>query len=264
MSVLRIVAVDDEALALRRLAIVLGQMEDVELAGTSRGGRDGVELIRRIRPDVLLLDINMAGFDGFDVVEALGVEDAPLIIFVTAFDEYAVKAFQVSAIDYLLKPIEFDRLREALAKARTRLELADAEQRAAELTAVVENLRRHRPRAEESRFESEIWVPRTEGFVRVLVADVDWVEAERDYVHLHTPSGSYMLRETMAGMEARLDPAAFIRVRRSALVRRERIASVRRTGYGQFAVALQSGRSVPVGRTYVARVRELLQQRRPE
>lgn len=261
MTALRVVAVDDEALALRRLEIALSQIEEVELAGTARGGRDGVALVRRLRPDVVLLDINMAGFDGFDVVEALGEEDQPLIIFITAFDEYAVKAFQVSAVDYLLKPIEFDRLRAALGKARTRLALADADQRAAELKELLENLRRHRTRAEDDRFEKEIWVPRGEGFVRVLIADVDWVEAERDYVHLHTPAGSYMLRETMAGMEARLDPSLFIRVRRSAVVRRERIAAVRRTGYGQFAVLLQNGRQVPVGRTYVGRIRELLGQR---
>ena len=120
MNRLRIIAIDDEALALRRVEIALSQVPEVELVGTARSGRDGLAMIEALRPDVLLLDINMAGFGGFDVVEGLTAENAPLIIFVTAFDEYAVRAFQVSAIDYLLKPLEFDRLRAALDKARRR------------------------------------------------------------------------------------------------------------------------------------------------
>ena len=259
MTPLRVLAVDDEALALRRIEIAMSQVPGAELIGTARGGREGLELVGRLRPDVLLLDINMAGFGGFDVVEGLDSANAPLVIFITAFDQYAVRAFQVSAVDYLLKPLEFDRLRAALDKARTTLRLIDAEDRATELKELVANLRQHRAAVDEpSRFETEIWAPRGCGFERVLVSDINWVEAERDYVQLRTGARSYLIRETMNGMEARLDPEMFIRVHRSALVRIDRIGSIRRPGYGRFSLQLTSGEEVPVGRTYVKQIKKLI------
>jgi DNA-binding LytR/AlgR family response regulator len=215
-------------------------------------------LIEKLRPDVLLLDINMAGFGGFDVVEGLTAANAPLIIFVTAFDEYAVRAFQVSAIDYLLKPLEFDRLRAALDKARTTLRLIDADERTAELKELIATLRRDRQPAEQPRYETELWAPRGSGFERVLVSQIDWIEAERDYVHLHTPGRSYLLRETMNGIQSRLDPDMFIRVHRSALVRIDRIGVICRPGYGRFSVQMTTGQEVPVGRTYVKKIRKLI------
>jgi DNA-binding LytR/AlgR family response regulator len=258
MNRLRIIAIDDEALALRRVEIALSQVPDVELVGTARGGREGLELIEQLRPDVLLLDINMAGFGGFDVVEGLTAANAPLIIFVTAFDEYAVRAFQVSAIDYLLKPLEFDRLRAALDKARTTIRMIDAEERAAELKELIATLRRDRQPVEQPRYEAELWAPRGSGFERVLVSQIDWIEAERDYVHLHTPGRSYLLRETMNGIQSRLDPDMFIRVHRSALVRIDRIGVICRPGYGRFSVQMTTGQEVPVGRTYVKKIRKLI------
>ena len=259
MNRLRIIAIDDEALALRRVEIALSQVPEVELVGTARSGRDGLAMIEALRPDVLLLDINMAGFGGFDVVEGLTAENAALIIFVTAFDEYAVRAFQVSAIDYLLKPLEFDRLRAALDKARTTLRLIDADERAAELKELIATLRRDRQQtAEQPRYETELWAPRGSGFERVLVSQIDWIEAERDYVHLHTPSRSYLLRETMNGIQSRLDPEMFIRVHRSALVRIDRIGVIGRPGYGRFSVQMTTGQEVPVGRTYVKKIRKLI------
>jgi DNA-binding LytR/AlgR family response regulator len=258
MTPLRVLAVDDEALALRRIEIAMSRVPDAELVGTARGGREGLELVEKLRPDVLLLDINMAGFGGFDVVDGLSPTNAPLVIFATAFDHYAVRAFQVSAVDYLLKPLEFDRLRAALDKARTTLRLIDAEDRAAELKELVFNLRQHRETEPDDRYESEIWAPRGSGFERVLVCDINWVEAERDYIHLRTGLRSYLLRETMNGIQARLDPDQFIRVHRSALVRVDRIGSIRRSGYGRLSIALSSGEEVPVGRTYVKQIKKLL------
>lgn len=257
MTPLRIMAIDDEALALRRVEIALSQIGGVELVGTARSGREGLDLVAKLKPDVLLLDINMAGFGGFDVVDGLG-QHAPLVIFVTAFDEYAVRAFQVSAIDYLLKPLEFDRLRTALDKARTTLRLVDADERAAELKELVAALRQHKASADGPRYETELWAPRGAGFERVLVSQIDWIEAERDYIHLHTPGRSYLLRETMNGIEARLDPEMFIRVHRSALVRVDRIGCIRRPGYGRLAVQMTTGREVPVGRTYVKRIKQMI------
>lgn len=258
MRKLRILAVDDEALALRRVEMALSQVPDAELVGTARGGREGLELARSLKPDVLLLDISMPGFGGFDLIDGLEPASAPLVIFVTAYNEHAIRAFEVKAIDYLLKPLEFDRLTEALARARTTLGLIDAAERGEELRHVVEMLRAERRGDNAPRYESEFWVPKGAGFERVQAAAVDWIEAERDYVHLHAHDRSWLLRETMAGMQARLDPELFMRVHRSALVRRERIGLIERAGYGKVRLKLTTGESVPVGSTYVKQIRQLL------
>ncbi len=142
--------------------------------------------------------------------------------------------------------------------ARTTLRLIDAEERAVELKELVSSLRQHREVPADDRYETEIWAPRGSGFERVLVSDINWVEAERDYVHLRTGARSYLLRETMNGIQGRLDPETFIRVHRSALVRVDRIGSIRRPGYGRFSLQLTSGEEVPVGRTYVKQIKKLL------
>jgi DNA-binding LytR/AlgR family response regulator len=256
---LRIFCADDEALALRRIQLLLDRIPGVELVGTARSGPEAVEAIRAARPDLVLLDIRMGQMDGFAVAEALAGPGMPLpmplIIFVTAFDEFAVRAFDVSAVDYLVKPVELERLEAAIAKARARIETEDQAMRAAELQAIVAALRESRRAAEPKRYETEIWAQRMGEFVRIRAADIDWIEAERDYVHIHVGDRSYLLRETIGGLERRLDPAEFIRIRRSALVRSERIRSIRRAGYGDYRVQIAGDRQLRVGRTYVKTVR---------
>ena len=256
---LRVYAVDDEPLALRRVELLLGRIAAVELVGTARNGREAIEAVRALAPDVLLLDIRMAGLDGFDVVEALTGPKVPLVIFVTAFDQFAVRAFEISAVDYIVKPVELERLRAALTRARRNLEAADATARGDELRQAIAMLRGQAPAA--PRYETQIWTERRNRFVPVKVADIDWVEAERDYVRLHVAGESYLLRETIGAMEARLDPEQYVRVRRSALVRRERIQAIRRAGYGDYRVQLSSGGEVRVGRTYVKGMRALIAPR---
>ena len=260
-AVLRVLAVDDEALALRRLEILLARIPEVELVGTAESGPEALEKVSSLRPDVLLLDIRMAGLDGFDVVEKLDGPFVPLVVFVTAFDHFASRAFEISAVDYIVKPVELDRLRSALRKAHRSLAADDAEARVAELRGVVAALRAEARPAEGKRFETELWAERRGEYVRIRVTELDWVEAERDYVRLHVGGQSYLLRETIGAMEGRLDPAVFIRVRRSALVQRDRIASIRRQGYGDFRIALTTGGEVRVGRTYVRQVRTLIAPR---
>lgn len=256
---LRVCAVDDEPLALRRVELLLGRTPDVELVGTARNGREAIDAVRALAPDVLLLDIRMAGLDGFDVVEALTGPKVPLVIFVTAYDHFAVRAFEISAVDYIVKPVELERLAAALARARRNLEAADAKARGDELRQAIAMLRGHAPAA--PRYEAQIWTERRNRFVPVKVADIDWIEAERDYVRLHVGGESYLLRETIGAMEGRLDPEQFVRVRRSALVRRERIQAIRRAGYGDYRVQLSSGGEVRVGRTYVKGMRALIAPR---
>ena len=261
MIPLRVFAVDDEPLALRRLELLLSRIAGTELVGTAASGREALDRLAEVKPDVVLLDIKMADLGGFDVVEALDGDNVPLVIFVTAFDHFAARAFDVSAVDYVVKPVEFDRLYEAIERARGSLKAADAAARVAELHEVIAALRSQAGPDSEPRRECEIWVERRGEFVPVRVSDIDWVEAERDYVRLHVNGSSYLLRETIGGMEERLGPERFIRIRRSALVRRDRIAAIRRPGYGDFRIQLTNGEEVRVGRTYVRQVRTLIAAR---
>ena len=258
----RIFAVDDEPLALRRIELLLGRISGVELVGKALSGADALDAIDELRPDVLLLDIKMAGLTGFDVVERLSGPYVPLVIFVTAFDKFASRAFEIGAVDYVLKPVEYDRLSAALERARRSLSAIDAEDRLAELRDVVAALREQSGAAESKRYESEIWAERRNEFVRIRVDDLDWVAAERDYVRLHAAGQSYLLRETLSSLEARLDPDDFVRVRRSALVRTDRVTGIRKAGYGDFRIGLTDGSEIRVGRTYVAKIRKLIAPRR--
>lgn len=257
LTTIRVFAVDDEALALRRLELLLRRIDGVALVGTARSGAQALERIAETRPDLVLLDVRMGSMDGFEVVERLAGPDMPMVVFVTAFDEFAVRAFEVSAIDYLVKPVEIDRLSAAVDKARTALARQDSALHIAELQSVIAALRQDRP-APGPRFETEIWAQRRGEFVRVLAADVDWIEAERDYIHLHAGDTSYLLRETIGGMQARLDPGAFLRIRRSALVRLDAVTGIRKAGYGDLRVQLASGVQLRVGRTYVKQVRAVI------
>jgi DNA-binding LytR/AlgR family response regulator len=254
MTALRVVAVDDEPLALRRLELLLQRIEDVELVGIARSGDEGLELISATRPDVVLLDVEMPGLSGFDVVDALGPPTVPLVVFVTAFDNFAARAFDVSAVDFVVKPVEIGRLGEALARARLSLAAANAESRVAELRLIVDALRQQAGLDT----DGEIWVERRGELIPVRIADIDWVEAERDYVRLHLLGTSYLMRDTMSGLERRLDPQQFVRVRRSALVRRSRIVSIRKPGYGDVRIQLTSGAEMRVGRTYISQIRALI------
>jgi DNA-binding LytR/AlgR family response regulator len=258
---LRILAVDDEPLALRRLELLIARIPHVELVGKAQEVPQARELVDELRPDILLLDIKMAGHTGFDLIEHLHGPYVPLVIFVTAFDQFASKAFELDAVDYVLKPVELGRLSAALQKARRNLSAIDAEERVAELAEVVAALREEVRATEPPRFETEIWGERLNEFVRIRVSELDWVEAERDYVRLHANGCSYLLRDTISGVQARLDPDLFIRVRRSALVRIDRVTGIRRAGTGDYRVTLTNDREIRVGRTYVQQIRKLISPR---
>lgn len=264
MTALRILAVDDEPLALRRIELLLGRIPGAELAGAARDLEEALTLLGSARPDVLLLDVKLAGASGFDLIDRLPEGAAPLVIFATAFDHFAARAFEVSAVDYLVKPIERERLRAAIGKARRALDAADAAARLAELKLVVGALREERRPDAEPRYEREIWAERMGEFHPVKTDAIDWIEAERDYVRLHTASHAYLLRETTANMAARLDPEQFIRVRRSALVRRDAMQAIRLAGYGNYRIQLENGHELRVGRTYLKAVRALIGRRRAD
>ena len=258
---LRILAVDDEPLALRRIELLLLRLSGVELIGKASSVAEALAAINEQRPDVLLLDIKMAGETGFDLLEKLQRPHVPLVIFVTAYDQFASKAFDFDAVDYVLKPVDFARLSAAVERARRNRSIIAAEERITELTEVVAALRAETRATEPARYETEIWAERLNEFVRIRVADLDWIEAERDYVRLHAHGHSYLLRETISGVQARLDPRTFIRVRRSALVRIDRVTGIRKAGTGNYRVTLSNGNDIRVGRTYVQQIRRLISPR---
>jgi len=257
---LRIALVDDEPPALRRLQMAIEKAGDAVVVGQAANGEDALELIRKGGLDVVLLDIRMPGLSGLDLARALDPERAPIFIFVTAFSRFAADAFELAAVDYLLKPVEFDRLHAALDRARRALQSREASSRIAELEEVVAALRLAEadPDASESGFAEEIWVPDRGDRLRLPVSLIDWVEAERDYVRIHSRGRSFLVRKAIRKLQAELDPEDFLRVHRGALVRRDRIVRLARRPGGPSAVVLQSGAEVPVARRQAAQVRRLV------
>jgi DNA-binding LytR/AlgR family response regulator len=253
-QLLRVLLADDEPLALRRLRLALSAMPDVEIVGAVADGAQAISAIRELKPDAILLDIKMPLADGFDVVEAIEETGAPIVIFITAYDSFALRAFETPAVDYLLKPVEFDRLSAALNRARARRSALDAGRRAQELAAVLEALRSESRTREGHSYEREFWIRERGRFFRVPVTEIERIEAERDYVRLHWEGRTLLYRETMSNLESRLDPNVMLRVHRSAFVNWARLKSVRRDLGGRMYAVLDSGAEVPVSRAYVSRV----------
>lgn len=243
---LKVLLVDDEPAALERLTALFDQIPDTELVGVARNGREAGQAIAELAPDLVMLDIQMPELSGLALAAALPVERRPEIVFVTAFETYAADAFAVEAADYLLKPVRFDRLRQAVERARRRRTLQKAfEQHEAAIAPREADL-------------DGVWVATRHGHVRVAVAEIDWIEAAKDYVLLHTATRSHIHRITMSALEQGLDPNKMIRVHRSAFVSPDRVEAVNRLGKGLIALVLRDGVAVPVGPTYVKAVQARL------
>ena len=232
--------VDDEPLAIERLQLLCARQEDINLIGTANDGESALRLTEQLKPDLLLLDIAMPGMNGLEVARALAAMDqSPAIIFVTAFDRFAVEAFGVAAIDYVLKPVESERLTLAISRVRER------------------RLDGPTAGATTSPWADEFWVPYKSELRRIASAEIDRVEAERDYMRLHVGSASYLLHQTISGLEERLDPEIFIRLHRSHLVRRDWINGLRHDGGGVWIACLKCGTEVRIGRTHLAEAKKL-------
>jgi DNA-binding LytR/AlgR family response regulator len=243
---LRTLLVDDEPLALERLAVFFRDIAGAEVVGTARDGREAAEAIERLKPDLALLDIQMPEQNGLRVAATLPPEDRPEIIFVTAFEQYAPDAFEVEAADYLLKPVRFDRLWQAVERAKRRKQLRILAGRAG---AAAPGPDRH---------EDGLWVPTRAGAVFVPIESIDWIEAQRDYVMLHTATRSHILRISMRALEEKLDPAQLMRVHRSAFARPANVVEVQRLGRTISALVLRDGAIVQVGPNYSRAVAERL------
>jgi two-component system, LytTR family, response regulator len=267
MTALRVIAIDDEPLALRRLEWCLQDLPDVALVGQTGDPQRGLELIRTLAPDVVLLDVEMPELSGFELIDALGSSgDSPMpeIVFVTAFDHFAVKAFAVSVVDYLLKPVERSRLIEALERARIRRELRDAHARVRELREMIDNLRTGPPGSAQKQYETELWIREGDARVRVPVEMIERLEADGDYVRLHIGQRVRLMRARLGDLADRLDPEKFVRVHRSEIVRHDLIAAIRRHDSGRTFAVLAGGREVPVSRRYVSRVAHALRFRKEQ
>jgi len=236
------------------MRLALQAIPDVEIVGAASDGAQAIDAMKALKPDVVLLDIKMPLADGFEVANAVEDAGSPAVIFVSAFDSYALQAFETSAVDYLLKPVEFERLSSALDRARERRAAKDAGRRAEELASVLEALRREADEREGPRYEREFWIRDRGRFLRVPVADVERIEAERDYVRLYWEGRTLLHRETMSHLEEKLDPNVMLRVHRSAFVNWKRLKAVRRDHNGRLMAVLESGDEVPVSRAYAQRV----------
>jgi two-component system, LytTR family, response regulator len=243
----RVLIVDDEAPARRRLRAQLAQEKDVLLVGEAGDGPEAVLAIRAQRPDVVFLDVQMPGMNGFEVIEALGVEATPAVVFVTAYDEFALAAFEVAAVDYLLKPFTAERLRKALARALDTTALREAG-REPLARLVGEGLGRG-PRSLE-----RLLLREGERMLLVPVAEIVRLSAEGNYVRVHTVSRSHELRETLAHLEERLD-RRFVRVHRSEIVNLDFVGEIQKHAHGDLIAVLRNGDAVRVSRRYAGRLR---------
>lgn len=239
---LRTLIVDDEPLAIERLQIMCAEIGCLNLVGTASDGAAALRMVPALKPDLLLLDIAMPGLDGMEVARALEkLDPPPAVIFVTAFDQFAVAAFDVSAVDYLLKPVAQDRLERAV--ARVKAQASEAAPAAAE--------------PYNSIWAKEFWVPHRAEIIRIAAAEIDLIEAERDYMRLHVGQRSYLLHQTITELERRLDPSEFIRLHRSTIARRGHIAGFRHETGGAWLAQLKDGKELRIGRTYLANARAI-------
>lgn len=252
----RILIVDDEPLARRRLELLLAQLGvPADQISTADGVRSALAALAAGAVEIVLLDVRMRDGTGFDLVGRLPEDVAPAIIFVTAFDDFAVRAFEVAATDYLVKPVGADRLAEALERARQRLEGQPSTRRAA-LDRVAAGAPKDRKAGEP---ETEFWIRRAGGyFVRLDAATIEYAVVEEDYVRIFAGERSYLLRESIRGLLARLDPDEFLQVHRSALIRRSELAEVTRSSLGRAEVRLRGGQRLPLGRVHGKAVQRLL------
>jgi two-component system LytT family response regulator len=247
----RVIIADDEPLARERLRMLLAGRKGYEIVAECEDGAQAVDSIVDARPDLVFLDVNMPALDGLEVAEALG-EAGPAVVFVTAFHEFAVRAFEVSAVDYLLKPVDRERFEQALARIETRL-AADApltlEPAVREL---LEALRADRA------YPKRFLVRSTRGHYFVRADEIDWVDAQENYVRLHASGRAHLVRDTMTALEGKLNPDTFVRVHRSAIVNIDRVERIEPHARGEYLITLCDGTRLTSSRAHGERVRELL------
>jgi two-component system LytT family response regulator len=245
---IRVLIADDEALARDRIADLLVREKNIQIAGTASTGLEAIEAIRTLHPDLVFLDVQMPGRTGLEVVDDIGAEKMPATIFVTAFDQFALKAFDVAAVDYLVKPFDDERFTQALRRARKSLEVRDVEQMK-QLLTVLQTQRAAEPETPPREYLDRIPVE-SRGQTRLVhVSRIDYITASGPYAELHVGERTFAVRERMQTLEEKLDPKLFFRTHRSVIVRLERIDTLLRASGGDYAVRLKDGTELSLART---------------
>jgi len=250
---IRALIADDEPLARERMRTLLGSEADIEVIGEARDGVEAVDAILAQNPDLVFLDVHMPKLDGFEVIQTIGAERMPAVVFVTAYDQHALRAFEVQALDYLLKPFDGDRFQGALKRIRRQLDSQENGDIGRRLLALVRDLKTDRPT------RTDRLVVKSGGRLFFLRADeIDWIEAAGNYVRLHLGSEAHLLRETMNSIEARLNPELFFRIHRSHIVNIERIKELQPWFNGEYVVILRTGARLTLSRGYREKLQDKL------
>jgi len=256
VKMIRVAIADDEPLARERVRAMLEEHERFSIVADCKDGVETLEALTQHEIDLLFLDVQMPGLDAFQILESLGPGPLPIIVFVTAFDEYALRAFDVSALDYLLKPFDRERFEKTLGRVEERLAGPKRAEISAELREFLRNLAKTPVPGPVSRFtvkaNGEIYFVRAE--------DVDWIDSEGNYVTLHAAGRRHLVRDTIKSLEGRLDPSKFVRVHRSAIINVDRLRKLQPYFHGEYIVTLQDGTTLTSSRTYSDRLRALLEQ----
>ena len=250
MNTLRLLLVDDEPFIRKSLRRALSGVPDIEVIGECGSGREAIQAVASQRPDLVLLDVQMPDGSGLDVVREVGPHNMPPVVFVTAYDDYAVSAFELNAVDYVLKPFEEARLRESIERARKRIAHDSQAVLSQRLQALLESQSRKWP--------ERLAVRNGERYEFIPVECIDWIESANNYVQLHCGPKQHLLGETMTSLEARLDPAKFARVHRGRIVNIKRIVALHPLFSGTYALELQGGVRITTGRQYKAIVQNLM------
>jgi two-component system LytT family response regulator len=247
---IRTLIVDDEPLAREWVRNGLQEEADVEIVAECGDGFEAVKAVTELKPDLMVLDVQMPGLDGFGVLASLEPQDLPAVIFVTAFDRYALKAFEAHAVDYLMKPFSSERLHEALERARAEVDRSSSRDLKAALNALLEDIQRERA------YPEWLLIKKDDRSVFLRVADIDWIESSRNNVRLHVGKEIYVFHETTSGIEAKLDPKKFFRIHRSTIVNIEKIKEMHPWFNGDYAVTLRDGTKLTLSSTYRERLKE--------
>ena len=247
---IRTLIVDDEPLARRNLRVLLEKDPQIEIVDECRNGREAVKAIKALSPDLIFLDIQMPELDGFDVLARVGPERIQAIIFVTAFDQYALKAFEVHALDYLLKPFDDERFAFALRRAKSQIEAREINRVSKRLLALLEERESQRESStSDKNYLTRLMIKSAGRVVLLKVDEVDFIEADGNYAKLHVGRKAHLLREKMHDLEGRLDPAKFVRIHRSVIVNLDRIKEMHPHFNGDYIVVLEDGRQLRLSRT---------------
>ena len=260
---IRALIVDDESLAREALLVMLDDDPEIDVIAECRNGREAVTVIREQSPDVVFLDIQMPGMDGFQVVEDVGAIHMPVTIFVTAYDKHALRAFEAHALDYLLKPFDHERFSNALQRAKTLVRQQKLGEISEGLLAVLQDLKSKKPERVAQQEPLDRVVIKSGGRIYFLkTEEIDWVEGAGDYLTLHSGSQTHLIRETMGNFHASLNPQKFLRIHRSTIVNIERIKDIRPVYKGEYVITLTSGISLKASRGYRHQIQSLVDQAR--